>query len=75
MAARPQDTSPEAWSRRLAALARLGEEGRVQVAIELSEAVRSIQLAGILARNPGWRASDAVRHLVKTQFGIELPRR
>ena len=75
MVARPQDTSPEAWSRQLAALTRLGAEGRVQVAIELSEAVRAIHLEGILARHPGWRAPDAVRHLVKTQFGIELPRR
>ncbi|MGH7555209.1 MAG: hypothetical protein ACREMQ_19575 [Longimicrobiales bacterium] len=50
MATRPRDTSPDAWAQQQAALARLGAEGRVRMAIELSESVRSIQLEGILAR-------------------------
>ena len=70
---RPRDTHPDAWARQLAALERLGPEGRVRIAAELSESVRSIQLEGIQARNPGWSRGDAVRHLVKTLYGVTLP--
>lgn len=68
---RPGDTTPEAWAAQSAALDRLGPEGRVRAAIDLSESVRSIQLEGMLARNPGWNASDAVRHLL-LDLGAEL---
>lgn len=73
MSIRPRDTTPEAWSAQLAALDRLGPEGRVRVALDLSEAVRSIELAGILARHPGWEMAEAVRHLVARRHGIRLP--
>jgi len=52
----------------------MGPEGRLQAAIDLSESIRSIQIDGLLARNPGWDKADAVRYLVRKQFGIELPR-
>lgn len=71
-AGRPGDTTPDAWAAQSAALDRLGPEGRVRAAIDLSESVRSIQLEGMLARNPDWDASDAVRHLV-VDLGAELP--
>lgn len=74
MTPRPLDTSPDAWEAHLAALGRLGAQGRVLAALELSEAVRSIQLAGIRARHPEWDERDAVRHLVATQLGVVLPR-
>jgi hypothetical protein len=70
---RPLDTTPEAWSEQKAVMRRLGPEGRVRLAIELSDAVRSIQISGILARHPGWTHADAVRHLVKTLYGVTLP--
>lgn len=73
MTTRPHDTSPEAWEIYRAALRRLGPEGRVQRALELSEAVRSIHLAGILARNPGWEMDDAVRYFVEKAHGVTLP--
>jgi hypothetical protein len=74
MSSRPFDTSPEAWEVYLAAVRRLGPEGRVRLALELSEAVRSIHLAGILARNPTWKLEDAVRHDVERQYGVRLPK-
>ena len=52
----------------------LGPEGRVRAALELSEAVRTVQLEGILSRNPEWSEREAVRHLVRTLHGIDLPR-
>jgi hypothetical protein len=74
-ALRPRDTSPEAWERQMRAFEKLGPEGRVRVALELSEAVRTIQLEGIRSRNPGWSEEEAVRHLVATLHGVELPRK
>lgn len=73
MLAKPHDTSPAAWIAQRSILKRLGPDGRVRAAIDLSDSVRSIQLEGILARHPEWSGADAVRHLVSTQHGIELP--
>jgi hypothetical protein len=61
----PRDTTSEAWLVQREALARIGGEARVQTAIELSEAVRALQLEGILTRNPGWSRSEAVQHLLR----------
>ncbi len=72
MNSKPRDTSSDAWVKQHEALARLGPEGRVRAAIDLSEAVRAIQLDGIQARNPGWSRADAVRHLVAMHFGVDL---
>lgn len=69
----PEDTSPEAWQAQGAALSRLGSEGRVKMAAELSEAVREIQIAGLLDRNPHWSRREAVRRLVFMNLGVELP--
>lgn len=72
MTPRPLDTTSDAWSRQKRALADLGPEGRYRVALELSEAVRAIQLAGIGARHPDWDHRRIVRHLVLRQYGIQL---
>lgn len=73
MSSRPRDTSHDAWEQHRSALARLGPQGRFRVALELSESVRSIQLAGLQSRNPGWDEPEAVRHFVARQHGIDLP--
>jgi hypothetical protein len=67
MTRRPLDTSPEGWQVQRRALDCMGGEGRVRTAIELSEAVREIQLSGLLARNPTWTRADAVQWLLRTQ--------
>jgi hypothetical protein len=54
---------------------RIGSEARFAVAIELSDAVRAIQVDGVRDRNPAWSHADAVRHIVARQHGVELPRR
>lgn len=73
MATRPDDTSQAAWQLQRQAVARLSPEARVRTAIELSEAVRAIQIEGILARTPGLSRRDAVRQLVRAQLNVELP--
>lgn len=64
MTPRPLDTSPEGWAVQREALARMGGEGRIRTAIELSEAVRTLRLEGILARNPHWTRAEAVQSLL-----------
>jgi len=73
MTSRPHDTSPEAWAVQRASLARMTGEERVRIAIEMSESVRAIRIAGIRSRHPGWDASQVIRHLVAEDYGIELP--
>jgi hypothetical protein len=72
MSTRPRDTSAEAWRVRNEAIAALDGGDRLRIAIDLSDSVREIQLAGILSRNPGWSRADAVRQLVLKQTGIDL---
>jgi hypothetical protein len=72
MATKPLDTTTEAWEIQRQAIARMSPEDRVRTAIELSEAVRELQLQGILARNPRWSRSDAVKWLLELQ-GHRIP--
>ena len=48
---------------------------RLHAALELSEAVREIRLAGIRARHPELSPREAVERLVVEDYGVELPRR
>jgi hypothetical protein len=58
----------------VAAYERLGPEGRVRIAVELSESVRSIHLAGVRSRHPEWSDAEVVHHVVSQQYGVDLPR-
>jgi hypothetical protein len=71
----PRDTSRDAWDMQVSVLERLGPERRVDIAIDLSESVRSLYLAGIRSQHPEWSDEDVVRHVVSRQYGVELPRR
>jgi hypothetical protein len=73
MSTTPLDTTSEAWLVQREALARMGGEARVQTAIELSEAVRVLQMEGILARNPGWSRSEAIQYLLRQMAPASLP--
>ena len=72
MSTKPADTDQEAWTFRRGILENMDHDGRVMTAIELSEAVREIQLSGVMARNPTWSRAEAVRHLVLKHSGIDL---
>jgi hypothetical protein len=71
----PRDTSRDAWDMQVSVLERMGPERRVDAAIDLSEFVRSLYLAGIRSRHPGWSDEDVVRHVVWSQYGVDLPGR
>jgi hypothetical protein len=65
------DTSPSAAAIQNEAYRRLGPSGRVQVAIELSEAVRQTTVAGIRRRNPEYDDTEAWREFRRLVYGSE----
>ena len=73
MILRPNDTDPKAWSEYNAVLERMDGSARLQAAVELSDAVRELRLAGIRARNPGLDGRGAIARLVEEDYGIHLP--
>jgi hypothetical protein len=74
MTSRPLDTSPASWSAHNIVLDQMGGPARLQAAVELSDAVREIRLAGIRARNPELSRREAVAELVLEDYGVDLPR-
>lgn len=74
MTSRPLDTTPASWSAYNAALDRMDGPARLHAAVELSESVREIRLAGIGARHPELTQQEAVARLVSEEYGVDLPR-
>lgn len=68
------DTTPAGWSRYEAILSCLSGSTRLRAAIELSDAVRELRLAGIRSRHPELSIREAVAQLVAEDYGVELPR-
>jgi hypothetical protein len=66
MGTTPADTSAAIWHLRREILARMDPDERDRVAIDLSEAVREIQIQGLLARYAAWERAHAV------SFGFEV---
>jgi len=60
-----QDTTDASWVAQREAIAAMEPSSRLQVAIDLSESVREIQIAGLLARHPLWSRGEAVRWLIQ----------
>jgi hypothetical protein len=72
MSSRPLDTSPQAWSTYAAVLGRMSGEARLSAALEFSDSIREIQLAGIQARHPTWDAARVIRHLIADEYGVQV---
>ena len=66
------DTSGAARSAQQRAWQRMGGTGRLRIAIELSDDVRSICLAGIHARRPGYTPEQARHALFRVTLGDPL---
>lgn len=73
MTPRPLDTHPEAWARCNAVLDRMDGPARLLAALELSDAVREIRLAGLRSRHPDLSPRALVARLVAEDYGISLP--
>lgn len=72
---REQDTHPSAHAAQLAAHRRLGPEGRVRLAAEMSEDARRISLEGIRGRHPEYDEQQAQRALIFLILGPNMARR
>ena len=73
MKTHPLDTDQAAWTRYTAVLDGMDGAARLYAAIELSETVREIRLAGIAAEHPRVSRRETVARLVLDEFGVELP--
>lgn len=73
MSSRPLDTAPATWLQYENVLARMDGSARLHAAVELSEMVREIRLAGIRSRHPGLSHREAVKRLVAEDYGVRLP--
>ena len=61
----PRDTNSAAHAAQVAAVRRLGPDGRVRIAVEMSEATRRIALEGLLRRRPELSIRDAIQILTR----------
>lgn len=67
MSLRPLDTTADALEAQRSALARLGPEGRVRAALQMSDSIRDVRLAGLRSRHP-----DATRRELIAPFIAEV---
>jgi hypothetical protein len=69
------DTTTAAQEAQVIAARRLGPEGRLRAAAELSEDIRRISVEGVLRRHPGYSLEQARREVFGRIWGEELARR
>jgi hypothetical protein len=69
----PFDTSPEAAAVQQDIFRRMTTEKRLQLALEMSESLRNIALAGLRSRRPELDADGLNRELMRIMYGIVPP--
>ncbi len=72
---RSMDTSPEAHAAQLEVYRRLGPEGRLELALRMSEAVRLTSAAGIRDRHPEYSEAEVRWALFRLIHGDDLFRK
>ncbi len=68
----PMDTSPEVERRQAQAHRALGPTGRVEMAVELSEAVRELRLSGLRSTFPEASRRELLERLIAEVHGISV---
>jgi hypothetical protein len=71
----PHDTHPAAYDAQLRAYRQMAPERRAELALEMSDAIRSIAREGIRQRHPDYTPLDVSRALVRLLYGAEAARR
>lgn len=66
------DTTPEAADIQRRIWKRMGPEGRVRLALRMSDEMREISIAGVRARNPDMSFSEARDDVLRRMWGDEL---
>jgi hypothetical protein len=71
----PLDTDAYAFEMQLSALRRLGPEGRVRLAAEMSEDARRVSIEGEQRRRPDLTATEARLAVLRRVWGASLAAR
>jgi len=71
---RPADTSIEAWDKQLEALRRLAPEERLEIAAEMSEALRRLVESGVRSRHPEYTPDEMRAAVAEILLGPGLGR-
>jgi hypothetical protein len=66
------DTERMAQQAQVAAARKLGPEGRLRVAIDMSEDARRISIEGVRRRHPEYTEEEARRFVLRLLYGEEL---
>lgn len=66
------DTSPEAYAAQLSAWRRMGPRRRLLLAMQMSDEIRQVTLAGIRHRHPEYTEEEARFALFRQLLGDEL---
>lgn len=69
----PFDTSPGAAAVQQDIFRRMTTEKRLRLALEMSESLRNIALAGLRSRRPELDADGLTRELMRIMYGIVPP--
>lgn len=70
---RPLDTTPAAAAVQRDIFCHMTTEERLHLALEMSESLRNIALAGLRSRRPDLDANGLVRELMRIMYGIVPP--
>lgn len=74
MSLRPLDTTTTAWKAQRSAFGKLGPEGRLRAALEMSDAMRRIRLSGIRSRHPEATEREAISRFIAGAHGTNRDR-
>jgi hypothetical protein len=66
----PSDTSPEAAAIQQEIFRRMTAAGRLRLALEMSESMRNVALAGLRSRRPDLSTEELSRELMRLMYGF-----
>jgi hypothetical protein len=68
----PRDTNPEAAAVQLEIFRRMTAAERLRLALEMSESMRNVALAGLRSRRPELSEKELSRELIRVMHGFLL---
>lgn len=68
------DTTPEAEAIQQDIFRRMTTEERLRMALEMSESLRNVALAGLRSRRPDLNENELSRELMRIMYGFVPPR-
>ena len=69
----PSDTSPEAEAIQLEIFRRMTPAQRLKLALEMSDSMRNVALAGLRTRRPDLDEMELLRELMRLMYGFVKP--